>query len=238
MRGFTLLPCFRLICPSTKSINDRYGYAKLDAYLVVNNDPATFCMYFFAWFSAYKNGAEYALRFNDDDLTHKIGWTLYGFCCMGMLIHTSGSIGGYNSSNFSFALFCCHVLVAIGQFRAALGIPAARFSATWKCVTLLTTACLWLVASVQLDRNRSSHNEEVLDITARVAWVLSLVIEWASYSLFFAWRGGRDMVKVSEECRCGALSLGYLLWWLVASTHPYYLHRRSSHCHMCSAPPQ
>lgn len=70
------------------------GYAKLDSYLVFDRDPYLFCLYFLAWYSAYKTGAEYALRYNDTDLTHKIFWSIYGFCCMGMLIHTSGGLIG------------------------------------------------------------------------------------------------------------------------------------------------
>ena len=176
-----------------------YGYTKLDAYLVMNQDVGLFTMYFFAWFSAYKNGAEYALRYNDDDLVHKIFWTFYGFCCMGMLIHPSGDIGGRNSTNFAFALACLHVLLAIVQFRAAIGIPKASHSATWKGTTLVVTACLWLFVSIQL--NRSWANDDEVDTVARVVWVLSIVTEWVSYSVFFAWRGGRDMVKISEEYR-------------------------------------
>jgi len=108
-----------------------FGIAKVDKYLVATQSIPLFLAYFFAWWSAWVLGSEYASRYNNVDFTHKIFWTMYGMGVVGMLMHTGGGVDGPNAYGFCCSIAGVNVFVGTMTLRVALAVPEARVSGLW-----------------------------------------------------------------------------------------------------------
>jgi hypothetical protein len=81
--------------------------------------------YFFAWWSAWVIGSEYASRYSNVDFTHMVFWSLYGLMCANMLMHTNHGVQGPNA--YGFCLSCAGIHAV--STRESFSISAQEQSA-------------------------------------------------------------------------------------------------------------
>ena len=89
-----------------------FNSAKVERYLVADRDIASFFCYFLAFWTAWSAGGRYASSYNNVDLAHKLFWTAYAMCVVGMLMHTGGGLGGENVGGFVAANVLLHLMLA------------------------------------------------------------------------------------------------------------------------------
>mmetsp|Transcript_11820 Transcript_11820/g.16511 ORF Transcript_11820/g.16511 Transcript_11820/m.16511 type:complete len:604 (+) Transcript_11820:185-1996(+) len=89
--------------------------------------------------SLWLASAEYSSRFDNDDVTHKIFWSLYGVGLLGIMMHVEdGPQVPMNSVVFMIFLGWTYFLLALSWFRCAWSLPRCRFHCTtYGCVMVL-----------------------------------------------------------------------------------------------------
>jgi len=75
----------------------------------------------------HRFGPEYSSRFDNDDVSHKIFWSLYGVGILGLLMHVEGDPGSSNAPVFALCFAWQYMLLAGHWFRCAIAIKRARF---------------------------------------------------------------------------------------------------------------
>ena len=85
----------------------------MERYLIEQESVGLFLAYFLAFWNAWKVGGNYGLKYNNVDLTHKLFWTGYGLCVVGMLQHTAGGVNGSNAQGFAVSSAMLHVLLGL-----------------------------------------------------------------------------------------------------------------------------
>ena len=85
----------------------------MERYLIEQESVGLFLAYFLAFWNAWKVGGNYGLKYNNVDLTHKLFWTGYGLCVVGMLQHTAGGVNGSNAQGFAVSSAMLHVLIGL-----------------------------------------------------------------------------------------------------------------------------
>uniref|UniRef100_A0A7S3YVA2 Uncharacterized protein n=1 Tax=Lotharella globosa TaxID=91324 RepID=A0A7S3YVA2_9EUKA len=86
--------------------------------------------YYGIMISLWLSTCEYSSRFDNDDVAHKIFWSLYGIGILGMLMHVRGDEWSSNSSVFSLCLGWVYILLGTHWFRCALAISRCFLFAT------------------------------------------------------------------------------------------------------------
>eukprot|EP00466_Bigelowiella_natans_P004761 jgi/Bigna1/74095/fgenesh1_pg.27_\ len=86
--------------------------------------------------------ADYSSRFDNDDLSHKIFWGVYGMGTLGMMMHTTGGYESENASYFSLCLAGIYLLLALHYFRNAVALPRCTFFCSLLGSILLTYASI------------------------------------------------------------------------------------------------
>ena len=159
----------------------------MDKYLVASQSLPQFAAYFFAWWNAWVIGSEYAARYNNVDFTHKVFWTVYGLCVVGMLMHTGGGIDGTNAAAFCFSCAGVHVVVGGMTLRVALQVDDARVSGLWHGSCMLTMALLWGLGGLDGNTRRRTW-----------CWLLSVVAEPLT-SVTFLLRFKAHLVPITRQ---------------------------------------
>ena len=108
-------------------------------------------VYFEAFYHHNMICADYATRFGDDDLVHKLACIVIGLGLLGMLVST-GPLDGPDAWIFAFCCSLTKVLLASAYMRAGPAAQAARhlyprfhFFTTSKAVTVGFDALVWAV---------------------------------------------------------------------------------------------
>ena len=101
-----------------------------------DHDVGYFIKHFFVLWSLISNAADYATRFNDDDMWHTILWGGYGLGLVATLMFVNDSAG------FRGAVACTELWMALAWLRVAVALPRCRaFAACFGC-SLVATAAL------------------------------------------------------------------------------------------------
>ena len=101
-----------------------------------DHDVGYFIKHFFVLWSLISNAADYATRFNDDDMWHTILWGGYGLGLVATLMFVNDSAG------FHGAVACTELWMALAWLRVAVALPRCRtFAACFGC-SLVATATL------------------------------------------------------------------------------------------------
>jgi len=148
-----------------------FGVGKVDKYLVKDQSIVSFLAYFFAWWSAWVIGSEYACRYNNIDFTHKLFWVVYGGGVALMLEHTGGGTNGVNAAWFCFSCAFVSGFVGLMTLRVSFYIPEAKFSALWHGTFMQIVAAFWILAGIS-----ETHRG--------LWWSLAIVVERANSAVF------------------------------------------------------
>jgi len=175
------------------------GSGKIQGFLLNANHGTTeallnFLLYFSAYWSAYRTGANYAVRYNNSDLSHKFFWTLYGLAVAGMLIHTDGGVQStLNEKYFSRFSALVHFMIGLKNFHVAAYIEEIRTSATWHGVASLSACALWLVIASGVDDGHLDGTASVIMAAVLVEPATTTIIDFLGYRV----RGSENLAAQS-----------------------------------------
>mmetsp|Transcript_16444 Transcript_16444/g.24779 ORF Transcript_16444/g.24779 Transcript_16444/m.24779 type:complete len:509 (-) Transcript_16444:143-1669(-) len=80
--------------------------------------------------SLWLSTAGYSSRFDNEDVQHKLFWSLYGVGVMGMLMHSTGDIESDNARYFSLCLAFVYATLAFQWIRSGVFLPRCRVYCT------------------------------------------------------------------------------------------------------------
>ncbi|GAB5358451.1 hypothetical protein AAMO2058_000458700 [Amorphochlora amoebiformis] len=116
--------------------------------------------------SLWLSTADYSSRFDNDDLSHKLFWGLYGIGVLGMLMHCTGPPAGPNGPNFSLCISGVYLLLVLHYIRVVVYLPRCRIFVT----TLLL--CHLVCSAVAF---AAAYTDEYRE---HLFWVLALSYPW------------------------------------------------------------
>uniref|UniRef100_A0A7S0D2Y3 Uncharacterized protein n=1 Tax=Amorphochlora amoebiformis TaxID=1561963 RepID=A0A7S0D2Y3_9EUKA len=114
--------------------------------------------------SLWLTTAGYSSRFDNEDISHKIFWSVYGVGVLGLQMHSTGPLTSPNSVYFAFFLSLIYVILSFQWLMCGIALRRCRLYCLMQTVIMLVVAAIAFAAS-------STPN---LDHRNRLFWTLGL----------------------------------------------------------------